>query len=103
MESYLEQVSLFKYLGCNFSEDGKIDREIASRKKRGDAVTSQYLSCDTKLIIHRSIVRTTNFMYGSESWVNCGYVMHDLEVANMNVLRRISCTSRREQWENHHH
>lgn len=51
-------MSLFKYLGCTFSVDGKLDSEFTARKKSGDAVASQLrsrvfnkneLSCDTKL------------------------------------------------------
>lgn len=43
------------------------------------------LSRDTKLMIHRSIFRVRpTIMYGSESWVDWGYLMRDLEVANMN-------------------
>ena len=48
----------------------------------------------------RSIFRPT-ILYGSESWVDCGYLVHDLEVADMNVLRMIAKTSRRQQWDEH--
>lgn len=104
----LEQVSEFKYLGCVFSEDGKLDREFEERKRKGNAVTSQLrshifskkeLSSNTKLTIHQSIFRPT-IMYGSESWVDSGYLVHNLEVADMTVLRMIAGTNRREQWEN---
>jgi hypothetical protein len=42
-------------------------------------------------------------LYGSESWVDSGYLVYDLEVADMNVARMISGTSRRDQWENRIH
>ena len=58
------------------------------------------LSCDTKLPIHKSIFRPT-ILYGSESWVNCGYLVHVFEVSNMNVLRRIARVNRRDQGDNH--
>ena len=62
-------------------------------KREGDAG-------DTKLAIHKSIFRPT-ILYGSVSWVDCGYLVHDLEVSEMNVLRRIARVNRREQWDNH--
>src|SRR6201995_4758964 len=37
----------------------------------------------------------------SESWVDCGYLVHDLEISDMNVLRRIARVDRRDQWDNH--
>src|SRR6201995_4775082 len=37
----------------------------------------------------------------SESWVDCGYLVHYLEVSDMNVLRRIARVNRRDQWDNH--
>ena len=40
-------------------------------------------------------------LYGSESWVDCGYLVRDLELSDMNVLRRIAKVNRREQWDNH--
>lgn len=104
----LEQVREFKYLGCIFSENAKLDREIEVRKGKGNVIASQLrahvfnkkeLSSETKLVIHQSIFRPT-VLYGSESWVDCGYLIHDLEVADMNVLRMIAGTSRRDQWEN---
>ena len=108
-DQVLEQVSEFKYLGTMFCEDGKLVKEIDHRRKNGNAVASQLrshvfnkkeLSADTKLSIHRSIFRPT-ILYGSESWVDCGYLVHDLEVADMNVLRMIAKTSRRQQWDEH--
>lgn len=105
----LEQVSVFKYLGALFAEDGKLVKEFEGRKKMGNAVASQLrshvfnkkeLSSDTKLAIHRAIYRPT-IMYGSESWVDCGYLVHDLEVADMRIIRSIARVNRREQWENH--
>ena len=62
-------------------------------KREGDAG-------DTKLAIHKSIFRPT-ILYGSVSWVDCGYLVHDLEVSEMNVLRRIARVNRRDQWDNH--
>lgn len=106
--SSLEQVREFKYLGCIFSEDAKFDKEIAERKMKGNQVTSQLrsrifnkreVSKETKLLIHKAIFRPT-LMYGSESWVDSGNIFQDLEVADMNVARMISGTSRRDQWEN---
>src|SRR6202012_792074 len=58
------------------------------------------LSADTKLSIHSSIFRPT-ILYGSESWEDCGYLVHDLEIADMNVFRMIAKTSRRQQWDEH--
>src|SRR5687768_14698017 len=58
------------------------------------------LSSGTKLAIHRSIYRST-VLYGSESWVDSGYLVRDLEVSNMIILRSIAKVNRREQWENH--
>lgn len=66
-ESKLGQVPSFKCLGCTFSEDGKLERKIAARKKNGDVVASQLrshvfnkkeLSCDTKLVIYSQFLRT---------------------------------------------
>ena len=33
--------------------------------------------------------------------VDCGYLVHDLEVSDMNILRRIARVNRREQWDDH--
>jgi len=105
----LEQVSEFKYLGTIFSEDGKLVREFQERRRMGNAVASQLrshvfnkkeLSSGTKLAIHRSIFRPT-ILYGSESWVDCGYLVHDLEVSDMRILKSIAKVNRREQWDNH--
>ena len=105
----LEQVSEFNYLGTVFAEDGKLVKELESRRKKGNAVASQLrshvfnkkeLSSDTKLAIHRSIYRPT-VLYGSESWVDCGYLVHDLEVSDMRVLRSIAGVNRVDQWDNH--
>src|ERR1700743_2767006 len=109
-DQVLEQVSEFKYLGTMFCEDGKLVKEIDHRRKKGNAVASQLrshvfnkkeLSADTKLSIHRLIFRPT-ILYGSEgSWVDYGYLIHDLEVADMNVLRMTARTSLRQQWDEH--
>ena len=89
------------------SENGSLVKEIEHRRKNGNAVASQLryhvfnkkeFSRDTKLTIHRSIFRST-ILYGSESWVDCGYLVHDLEVADMNVLRMVAKTSRKQQWD----
>ena len=105
--SIIEQVSEFNYLGCIFSEDGKLDKEFEQRRVNGSKVVSQLrshiynkkeLSEETKLLIHKSIFRPT-ILYGSESWVDSGCLINDLEVADMNVLRLISGVSRRDQWE----
>ena len=83
---------------------GKLVKEFEERRRKGNAVASQLrshvfnkkeLSSDTKLAIHRSIFRLT-ILYGSESWVDCGYLVHDLEVSDMNVLRRIARVNRRD-------
>lgn len=104
----LEQVSEFKYLGCMFSEDGRFMKELENRKINGNKVVAQLrshvfnkreLSKETKLMIHRSIFRPT-IMYGSESWVDSNNLIHELEVADMKVLRMIACVSRWDQWEN---
>ena len=58
------------------------------------------LSSDTKLAIHKSTFRPT-ILYCNESWVDCRYLVHDLEVSEMNVLRRIARVNRRDQWDNH--
>src|SRR6201995_2497319 len=82
---------------------------LRNLKRAGNAVASQLrshvfnkkeLSSDTKLAIHRSIFRPT-IVYGSESWVDCEYLVHDLEVSDMRVLRRVAGVNRREQWDNH--
>lgn len=108
-DQVLEQVTEFKYLGTVFSEDSRLVKEAEGRKKNGNAVASQLrshvfnrreLSRRTKLAIRRSIFRPT-VLYGSESWIDCGYLIHDLEVADRRVLRMIEGTSRRDQWENH--
>ena len=105
----LGQVSEFTYLGTIFSEDGKLIKEFEDRWRKGNAVASQLrshvfnkkeLSCDTKLAIHKSIFRPT-ISYGSESRVDCGYLVHDLEVSDMNVFRRIARVNRRNQWDDH--
>src|SRR6202000_2297969 len=92
-----------------FCEDGKLVKEMDHRRKNSNAVASQLkshvfnkkeLSADTKLSIHRSIFRPT-ILYGSESWVDCGYLVHELEVSDINVLRRIARVNRREQWDDH--
>lgn len=56
---------------------------------RSHVFNKQKLSKETKMMIHRSIFRPT-LTYGSESWVDSGNLLHDLEVAAMKVLRMIS-------------
>jgi len=105
----LEQVSELKYLETIFSDDGELVREFEVRRKMGNAVASQLrshvfnkkeLSSETKLAIHRPIFQPT-ILYGSEGWVDCGYLVHDLDVSDMRNLRSIAKVIRREQWDNH--
>ena len=42
-----------------------------------------------------------DWWYGSESWVDCRYLVHDLDVADMNVLRMIAKSIRKQQWDEH--
>ena len=73
---------------------------MVASQLRSHVFNKKELSSDTKLAIHRSIFRPT-ILYGSVSWVDCGYLVHDLEVSEMNVLRRIARVNRRDQWDNH--
>src|SRR3978361_913526 len=66
---------------------------------RSHVFNKRELSESTKLMIHWSIFRPT-ILYGSESWVCSRNLIHDLEGADMKVLRMISGVSRRDQWEN---
>ncbi|XP_067001635.2 LINE-1 retrotransposable element ORF2 protein isoform X1 [Anabrus simplex] len=106
-DTKLEQVDNFKYLGCVFSQDGNIVSEIESRCRKANAVSSQLrstvfckkeVSSQTKLSLHRSVFRPT-LLYGSESWVDSGYLIHKLEVTDMKVARMIAGTNRWEQWQ----
>ena len=103
----LEHLDHFKYLGCVFSQDGSIVSEIESRCSKANAVSSQLrsavfckkeVSSRTKLSLHRSVFRPT-LLYGSESWVDTGYLIHKLEGTDMKVARMIVVTNRWEQWQ----
>ena len=104
----LEQVKEFVYLGCIFSEDGSLTREFEERKRKGNIVCAQLRSAifrkkevsrQTKLSIYKAVYRPT-ILFGSESWVDSGSLVHNLEVADMRVVRMISGTSRWDQWQN---
>ena len=79
--------------------------EIESRCSKVNAVSSQLrsavickkeVSSRTKLSLHRSVFRPT-LLYGSESWLDTGYLIHKLEVTDMKVARMIVGTNRWEQ------
>ena len=103
----LEQVDSFKYLGCIFSQDANIVKELEARCSKANAVSAQLrstlfckkeVSTKTKLSVHRSIFRPT-LLYGSESWVDTGYLINKVEVTDMKVARMIAGTNRWEQWQ----
>ena len=98
----LKQVSEAKYLGCIFTENASFDREIEERIKKGNIVISQLRSAvfrkkelkkETKVKISKAIFRPT-LMYGSESWVDSGNLIHKLEVVDMRLNRMIVEKSR---------
>jgi hypothetical protein len=73
----LNQVNNFKYLGVQFSDDGKqdgeIDRRIGAasgilRSLYRSVVTKAELSKKTKLAIFKSVYRPT-LIYGHEQWI----------------------------------
>jgi exonuclease III len=72
----VEQVREFVYLGCMFTRDGKCDKEIERRVKKGNSVNgalhslvrSQSVTKKARLAVHSGVLAPT-LMYGSESWV----------------------------------
>ncbi|CAF1534892.1 unnamed protein product [Adineta ricciae] len=88
----------FKYLGVQFSSDGRqegeIDRRIGAssgvlRTLYRSVVTKTELSKKTKIAIFKSVYRPT-LIYGHEHWVLTEKLRSRIQAAEMRFLRRIS-------------
>ncbi|CAF4995061.1 unnamed protein product, partial [Rotaria sp. Silwood1] len=101
----LDQVNKFKYLGVQFSNDGKqdgeIDRRIGAasgvlRSLYRTVVTKTELSKKTKLAIFKSVYRPT-LIYGHEQWILTEKIRSRIQSAEMKFLRRIAGVTLRDK------
>lgn len=101
----LNQVEKFKYLGVEFSSDGKqdgeIDRRIGAasgvlRSLYRSVVTKAEISLKTKLAIFKSVYRPT-LIYGHEQWVMSERVRSRIQAAEMRFLRRAAGLTLRDR------
>jgi hypothetical protein len=101
----LNQVSKFKYLGVQFSRDGKQDGEIDQRIGMASGVlrslyrsvvTKVELSKKTKLAIFKSVYRPT-LIYGHEQWVMTEKIRSRIQSAEMRFLRRVAVLTLRDK------
>lgn len=101
----VNQVKIFKYLGVQFSDDGKqdgeIDRRIGAasgilRSLNRSVVTKAELSKKTKLSIFKSVYRPT-LIYGHEQWILTERTRSRIQSAEMRFLRRIADVSLRDK------
>ena len=94
----LEVVSQFKYLGCLFTSDGKLDAEVANRVasanvafarlRKAKVWSSKALSQTVKLRFLQSIVMSV-LLYGAETWTTLDSHRSVLSVFLMKCLRHI--------------
>ena len=98
----LEQVTECDYLGCMFSNDGRMDREIDRRVSAGCKVLGAMgkftrnvnLSVATKLAVFKGVLVPT-LMYGSECWIWMKKHKSRLTAVEMRFLRGVCGYSRR--------
>lgn len=108
IDKELEQVENFKYLGVNFSEDGKIMDEINSRLlntgrlyhaiNRG-FIGKKEISQKTKMAVYNSIYIPT-LIYGSEAWITTEKQKQKIQTAEMKYLRRVVGKTKRDKIRN---
>ncbi|CAF3333272.1 unnamed protein product [Rotaria sp. Silwood2] len=101
----LNQVNKFKYLGVQFSSDGKqdgeIDRRIGAasgflRSLYRSVVTKTELNKKTKMAIFKSVYRPT-LIYGHEQWVLTEKLRSRIQSAEMRFLRRVAGLTLRDK------
>lgn len=94
--SLLEQVEKFKYLGVEFTSDGKWEVELSRRIALAGAIVQQLrrsvilkreLGINAKLAIFKSVFRPT-LTYGHEPWVMTERTRSRVQAAEMAFLRR---------------
>jgi hypothetical protein len=107
-----ERVEQFKYLGTTLTNRNSIQEEIKSRLKSGNAsyhsvldlLSSSFLSKNTNIKIHRTIIFPV-VLYGCETWSLKLKEEHRLRVFENRVLSRIFGPKRDEvtgEWRRLH-
>ncbi len=104
----LAQVEKFKYLGVEFTSDGRWEREIDRRIGSAAAVARQLsrgvlngrcVSQQAKLAVYNTIF-TPTLTYGHENWVLTERIRSRIQAAEMRVLRRIYGVTRLDRVRN---
>lgn len=97
-EEQIKMVSTCEYLGVMFTNDGKIDLEIANRARKATKIyyslnntifSKGEIEQKTKLQVYNSISIPT-ILYGSETWVTNKKHESTINAAEMKQLRRIA-------------
>lgn len=100
----LEVVQNFKYVGSTESDTANMDIEISIRKQRmsmafsslaGRVFENRSLALRTKLLLFNSIV-VENGVYGCGAWNTTVSHIHELEMTQFRLLRRILGVRKRD-------
>ena len=93
VQSQLEEVDVFQYLGSNIASDGKVDSDISSRLVKAATVyhrlqhawVSLTIRLYAELCLHTSIVVPTA-LYGSETWKSTASIIQKLDIFHQRCL-----------------
>ena len=103
----IKTFSCFRYLGSYFAQDGSIGLEDSHRIKAAACAfhrlqslcLDRHVKDEVKLRVYQTIVQAT-LLYACETWAISLDTVSSLEVFQMQCLRRIFRTSRREHVPN---
>ena len=103
----IKQTNEFKYLGCMFTEDGKLNREIEIRVQKANAVNYQltpilknpYIPTETKAKIIKSTFVPT-LMNQCQTWTLNKKIRQKITTCEMRCLRKAVNKTRRDRIRN---
>ena len=107
-DTTLKQVDKFKYLGINFTSDGKQDVELDTRIGKASAILRELnrsvvlkreLREQAKLAVFKSVYVPT-LIYGHECWLMTERVRSRVQAAEMRFLRKIVGVTRLDRVRN---
>ena len=103
----LEEVSSFKYLGCQIASDGRVEQDVRSRVTEGrrclgtvkGIFRNRHLGMRAKRQVYEGVIVPT-VLYGAESWSTRVVERNMLDVFEMRCLRGMLGVTLRDRMRN---